>query len=90
MKMKAAVLRRFDAGQPFADSEPISIEEVTLDPPQGQLAFCQPLLLRFPVVRWSHGSAAELAYLPTLQIEVVAKDAEELSARLPQHALQAR
>ncbi len=33
MKMKAAVLRRFDAGQPFADSKPISIEEVTLDPP---------------------------------------------------------
>jgi len=33
MKMKAAVLRRFDAPQPFADSKPISIEEVTLDPP---------------------------------------------------------
>ncbi len=33
MKMKAAVLRRFDAPMPFADSKPISIEEVTLDPP---------------------------------------------------------
>lgn len=33
MKMKAAVLRRFDAPQPFAESKPISIEEVTLDPP---------------------------------------------------------
>jgi len=33
MKMKAAVLRRFDAPQPFAKSKPISIEEVTLDPP---------------------------------------------------------
>jgi alcohol dehydrogenase len=33
MKMKAAVLRRFDAPLPFTDSKPISIEEVTLDPP---------------------------------------------------------
>lgn len=33
MKMKAAVLRQFDAPQPFAKSKPISIEEVTLDPP---------------------------------------------------------
>lgn len=34
MKMKAAVLRQTDAKQPFADSKPLSIEEVTLDPPQ--------------------------------------------------------
>ncbi|NKB56982.1 MAG: zinc-binding dehydrogenase [Alphaproteobacteria bacterium] len=33
MKMRAAVLRQFDAQQPFANSKPISIEEVTLDPP---------------------------------------------------------
>jgi alcohol dehydrogenase len=33
MQMTAAVLRQFDAKQPFADSKPISIEEVTLDPP---------------------------------------------------------
>jgi alcohol dehydrogenase len=33
MKMKAAVLRQFDAKQPFAKSKPISIEEITLDPP---------------------------------------------------------
>ncbi len=33
MKMKAAVLRQFDAKQPFAKSKPISVEEVTLDPP---------------------------------------------------------
>jgi alcohol dehydrogenase len=33
MKMKAAVLRQTDAKQPFADSKPISIEEITLDPP---------------------------------------------------------
>tara|TARA_B100000676_G_C18079193_1_gene849990 strand:+ start:237 stop:1370 length:1134 start_codon:yes stop_codon:yes gene_type:complete len=33
MKMKAAVLRRFDAPQPFTESKPLSIEEVNLDPP---------------------------------------------------------
>ncbi len=34
MKMKAAVLRQFNAPQPFADSKPLSIEEVELLPPQ--------------------------------------------------------
>ncbi len=34
MKMKAAVLRQFNASQPFADSRPLSIEEVELLPPQ--------------------------------------------------------
>ena len=33
MKMKAAVLRRFDAPLPFSESKPLSIEEVNLDPP---------------------------------------------------------
>ena len=33
MKMTAAVLRTTDAPQPFAKSLPLSIEEVTLDPP---------------------------------------------------------
>lgn len=33
MKMMAAVLRSCDAEQPFATSKPISVEEVTLDPP---------------------------------------------------------
>ena len=33
MKMTAAVLRRTDAPRPFAESRPISIEEVELDPP---------------------------------------------------------
>ena len=33
MKMKAAVLRACGAPQPFANSKPISIEEVELDPP---------------------------------------------------------
>jgi alcohol dehydrogenase len=34
MKMMAAVLRSCDAEQPFATSKPISVEEVTLDPPR--------------------------------------------------------
>ena len=33
MKMKAAVLRQTDAPQPFAQSKPLSIEEIELDPP---------------------------------------------------------
>jgi alcohol dehydrogenase len=34
MKMKAAVLRTTSAKPPFAQSKPLSIEEVTLDPPR--------------------------------------------------------
>ena len=34
MKMKAAVLRQFNAPQPFAQSRPLSIEEVELLPPR--------------------------------------------------------
>ncbi|HKK31606.1 MAG TPA: zinc-binding dehydrogenase [Alphaproteobacteria bacterium] len=34
MKMKAAVLRQFNAPQPFAQSQPLSIEEIDLLPPQ--------------------------------------------------------
>ena len=34
MKIKAAVLRRSGLPRPYADSKPLIIEEVTLDPPQ--------------------------------------------------------
>ena len=34
MKIKAAVLRRSDLPRPFAESRPLSIEEIELDPPQ--------------------------------------------------------
>ena len=34
MKIKAAVLRRSDLPRPYAQSKPLSIEEVELDPPQ--------------------------------------------------------
>lgn len=34
MKIKAAVLRRSDLPRPYAESKPLSIEEIELDPPQ--------------------------------------------------------
>ena len=34
MKIKAAVLRRSDLKRPYAESRPLSIEEIELDPPQ--------------------------------------------------------
>ena len=33
MKIKAAVLRQMGASQPYAESRPLAIEEVELDPP---------------------------------------------------------
>ena len=41
MKIKAAVLRRSDLPRPYATSQPLSIEEVELDPPQAGEALVQ-------------------------------------------------
>ena len=35
MKIRAAVLRTMGAALPYAQSRPLSIEEVELDPPRG-------------------------------------------------------
>jgi len=45
---------------------------VTIDPPRGQNLWRTPVALRFPIVRWSHGDAAQLAYIPALCIVVTA------------------
>ena len=41
MKIKAAVLRRSDLSRPYAESRPLNIEEVELDPPQPGEALVQ-------------------------------------------------
>jgi ATP-dependent Clp protease ATP-binding subunit ClpA len=53
---------------------PATLDEVTikLEPPRGQNLWRAPVTLRFSVVRWRHGDAAQLAYIPALCIVVVA------------------
>jgi ATP-dependent Clp protease ATP-binding subunit ClpA len=65
-------------------SEPrLTTVKITLEPPPGSLLWRTPLPLVFHVLRWSHGSDAELAFVPALGIEVVATRAAELEERLP-------
>jgi ATP-dependent Clp protease ATP-binding subunit ClpA len=59
--------QRHAAGVP--ELEEVSI---TLDPPAGQSLWRSPLTLRFSIVRWNHGDAAMVAYVPALCITVVA------------------
>lgn len=45
---------------------------LTLDPPTRTSFWRAPVTLHFPVICWQHGQAAQLAYVPALNIEVVA------------------
>src|SRR5262245_4024039 len=46
--------------------------EMTLNPPLQQKAWRKSITLKFPIVHWSHGESAQIAYLPTLGIEIAA------------------
>ncbi|HKB40104.1 MAG TPA: hypothetical protein VKD72_26950, partial [Gemmataceae bacterium] len=74
------LFRRHAAGAP-------ETAEVTLDlpPPPRSVAWRRPVSLTFPVVRWAHGSAAHVAYVPALGIVVLAESADDLNTLLPEH-----
>src|SRR5438132_613744 len=55
---------------------------LSLEPPQGSILWRDPLSLVFPVVRWSHASEAEVAFVPALGIAVVAGKASQLEGLL--------
>lgn len=59
--------RRHPAGAPEIDEVTL-----TLDPPPHQNLWRTPLELKFSIVRWNHGDAALVAYVPALCITVVA------------------
>jgi ATP-dependent Clp protease ATP-binding subunit ClpC len=64
-------------GVPFASTVSLSLE-----PPHGSILWRRPLSLTFPVVRWSHASEAEVAFVPALGIAVVASTASRLEELL--------
>src|SRR3954470_8104803 len=63
----ASLLRRQVGGEPAASGVDLALEPAT-----GSVLWREPLALRFPVLRWSHGTDAEIAFVPALGIEVLA------------------
>jgi ATP-dependent Clp protease ATP-binding subunit ClpC len=63
----SSIYQRHYSGEPEA-----GVVEIIIDPPQKSLAWRKPITLRIPIVRWSHGDVAQIAYVPPLGIEVVA------------------
>ncbi len=45
---------------------------ITVEPPAGQKLWRRPVALKFPLIRWRHGDAALLAYVPAFCITVIA------------------
>ncbi len=74
----ASLFRRHLGGTPA-----LSGVEIALEPPPGSVLWREPLPLHFPVLRWTHSTHLEIAYIPFLNVEVVAEDAERLLERLP-------
>ncbi len=53
---------------------------VEVEPPSRTPHWTTPVSLRFHAVTWRHGEAAAIAYVPALDIEVVARTTDELAA----------
>jgi ATP-dependent Clp protease ATP-binding subunit ClpC len=53
-----------------------------LPPPPGSILWREPLALSFGIVRWGHGTDAELAFVPALNIIVLGARPEDLRQRL--------
>lgn len=56
---------------------------VTINPPPKSLLWRKPVELTFAVVRFAQGDAAQIAYVPALDIEIIGKDMEELNREIP-------
>ncbi|HTU21138.1 MAG TPA: AAA family ATPase, partial [Gemmataceae bacterium] len=67
----------------FACREPAVVTgSVPLEPASSRAGWREPLPLSFSVVTWESGGAV-LAFVPALEIEVVASSSEELTSQLP-------
>ena len=56
---------------------------VKIAPPPKSVAWLRPVELSFDIVRFPHGEDAQIAYIPALGIEVIAKNLEELAEEIP-------
>jgi ATP-dependent Clp protease ATP-binding subunit ClpC len=71
----STIYQRHHSGEPE-----IGEVEITIDPPQKSLAWRRPITLKLPIVRWSHGDVARIAYVPPLGIEAVATSPPSIAA----------
>jgi ATP-dependent Clp protease ATP-binding subunit ClpA len=76
----AAIHRRRPDATPEVREVPIE-----LDPPRGDATWMRPVQLTFHALVWPHGAAAVVAYVPALDIEVIADSEEQLAKLLPGH-----
>jgi ATP-dependent Clp protease ATP-binding subunit ClpA len=76
----AALYRRRAAGAPQVRQVRIELEA-----PHKAQTWSQSVELDFHVITWTHGETALLAYVPTLDIEVLAESEEHLQKLLPNH-----
>src|SRR5262249_42857850 len=72
--------RRHQAGPPEVAESPL-----VLDPPPRSPSWREAVELTLPVLKWAHGTESFLAYVPALDIEVVAPTLEERERLLPLH-----
>jgi hypothetical protein len=56
---------------------------LTLEPVEGSVLWREPPALKFDVLRWSHGRAPVIGFVPALGIVVLAADTDQLEERLP-------
>jgi ATP-dependent Clp protease ATP-binding subunit ClpC len=56
---------------------------VMINPPPKSLAWQKPVELSFHIARFRHGDEAHLAFIPALGIEIIGKDADELTEKIP-------
>src|SRR4051812_37990225 len=72
--------RRVSAG-PVAVSRVL----VPLAPAKPSVAWGEPIMLRFDVLRWRHGEEASIAYVPAVGIQVVAARDDLLEEMIAKH-----
>ncbi|HYF51805.1 MAG TPA: AAA family ATPase [Planctomycetota bacterium] len=77
----ANLLRRLN----ISDAPALKDVIIELPVPRGASPWKTPLNLRFATLRWRHGTEAQVAYVPALEIEVVARTVEEMQELLPKH-----
>jgi ATP-dependent Clp protease ATP-binding subunit ClpC len=63
----STIYQRHHSGEPETGEV-----QIIIDPPKKSIAWRRPVTLKIPIVRWSHGDVAQIAYVPLLGIEVVA------------------
>jgi ATP-dependent Clp protease ATP-binding subunit ClpA len=62
---------------------------IRLEPPVRGPCWSEPLDLQFHAVCWNHGTAALVAFVPELAIEVIVQDAETWEEQVREHILAA-